>query len=63
MDNSFDIMLNPEKFGYMQCPNCNGYGSSFKDPKGLNICTRCGDSGLIKRSMKSLQIDNFLLVN
>ena len=49
MDNNFEIMLNPEKFGYRQCPRCNGYGSSLKDPEGVNICTRCGGSGLIKK--------------
>jgi len=37
MDNNFEIMLDPEKFGYMQCPHCNGYGSSLKDPEGVNI--------------------------
>jgi DnaJ-class molecular chaperone len=37
------------KFGYMQCPHCNGYGSSLKDPEGVNICTRCGGSGLVKK--------------
>ena len=41
MENNFEIMLNPEKFEYMQCPHCNGYGSSLKDPEGVNICTRC----------------------
>jgi len=49
MDNNFEIMLNPEKFGHAECPHCNGYGSSLKDPEGVNICTRCGGSGLIKK--------------
>ncbi|MHA2279201.1 MAG: hypothetical protein ACXAC2_25760 [Candidatus Kariarchaeaceae archaeon] len=49
MDNNFEIMLNPEKFGYMQSPHCNGYGLSLKDPEGVNICTKCGVSGLIKK--------------
>ena len=48
MDKNFEIMLNPEKFGYIQCPHCNGYGWSLKDPEGVNICIRCGGSGLIK---------------
>jgi len=25
---------------------CNGYGSSLKDPKGVDRCTRCGGSGI-----------------
>ncbi len=49
MGNKFEIMLNPEKFGYMQCPHYNGYGSSLKDPEGVNICTKCDGSGLIKK--------------
>jgi DnaJ-class molecular chaperone len=48
MDNNFEIMLNAEKFRYMHCPHCNGYGSSLKDPEGVNICLTCGGSGLIK---------------
>ncbi len=49
MNNNFKNMLNPEKFGYIQCPHCNGYGSSLEDPEGVNICTRCGGSGLIEK--------------
>jgi DnaJ-class molecular chaperone len=52
MDNNFEIMLNPEKFGYMQCPHCNGYGSSLKDIEEVDICTRCGGSGLIKKEIE-----------
>jgi DnaJ-class molecular chaperone len=48
MDNNIEIMLNPEKFGYMKCPHCNGYGSSLKDPEGVNRCTKCSGSGLVK---------------
>ena len=28
------------------CTWCNGYGSSLKDPGGIDRCTRCGGSGL-----------------
>jgi len=31
----------------VQCPHCNGYGSSFKDPKDVNKCTLCGGGGLV----------------
>jgi len=48
MENNFEIMLNPEKFGYMWFPHCNGYRSSLKDQEGVNICTKCGGTGLIK---------------
>ena len=32
------------------CTHCNGYGSSLKDPLGVDTCTRCGGSGLITNS-------------
>jgi RecJ-like exonuclease len=28
------------------CTWCNGYGSSLKDPEGVDRCTRCGGSGI-----------------
>ena len=46
----FKIMLDPKKYGYVECDHCNGYGSSFKDPDGVDRCTKCGGSGLIKKS-------------
>jgi len=32
--------------GVSYCTWCNGYGSSLKDPEGVDRCTRCGGSGL-----------------
>ena len=49
MVDKFEIMLNPEKYGYKQCPHCNGYGSSLKDPEGVNRCSWCGGTGLMKK--------------
>jgi DnaJ-class molecular chaperone len=43
------IMMDPERYGYEQCPHCNGHGSSLRDPEGVNTCTRCGGSGLIRK--------------
>ncbi|MBU0496695.1 MAG: hypothetical protein KKG04_01910 [Candidatus Thermoplasmatota archaeon] len=43
-----NIMMNPQKYGYVECPHCHGYGSSLKDSEGINRCTCCGGSGLIK---------------
>ncbi|MFC1591228.1 hypothetical protein ACFL43_01760 [Thermodesulfobacteriota bacterium] len=48
MIDKFEIMLNPDKYGYEQCPHCNGYGSSLNDPAGVNQCSLCGGLGLIK---------------
>ena len=46
---NMDIILNPEKHGYEECKHCNGYGSSLKDPEGVDVCTICGGSGLVKK--------------
>ena len=43
------ISLDLEKYGYRECPHCNGYGSSLKDPEGVDTCTMCNGSGLIKK--------------
>lgn len=29
-----------------QCTHCNGYGSSMKDPEGVDTCTKCHGSGI-----------------
>jgi DnaJ-class molecular chaperone len=44
------IMLDPAKYGYTQCPHCNGYGSSLKE--SAPTCTMCDGSGLIKADGK-----------
>ena len=45
----FKIMLDPEKYGYKECPHCNGYGSSFQDPNDVDRCSKCGGDGLVKK--------------
>jgi DnaJ-class molecular chaperone len=47
MNDVIGLMLDPEKYGYTQCPHCNGYGSSLKE--SAPTCTLCGGSGLIKK--------------
>jgi len=47
--NFAEIVLDPEKNGLTQCPHCNSYGSSLKDPDGVDTCTVCHGSGLIKK--------------
>lgn len=32
---------------YIECPHCNGYGSSLKESSAR--CTQCNGSGLIKK--------------
>ena len=46
---TFDQSANPEKYGLEMCPHCNGYGSSLKDPDGVDRCTRCEGSGLLTK--------------
>lgn len=46
---NIEIMMNPDKYGYIECPHCNGYGSSFKDPEGVNRCSKCNGDGLVKK--------------
>lgn len=41
-----DILFDPAKHGYVECPHCNGYGSSLKEK--VDRCTKCGGRGLIK---------------
>lgn len=46
---SFDILMEPEKYGYKICNHCHGYGSSFKDPEGVDTCSVCGGNGVVKK--------------
>ena len=46
----FDVMMDPEAHGYEYCDHCNGYGSSLKDPDGVDRCTKCGGVGLQKKA-------------
>lgn len=46
---TFDQISNPEAHGLEMCPHCNGYGSSLKDPEGVDRCTKCGGSGLMTK--------------
>lgn len=38
---------NPGKHGLVECPHCNGYGSSLKEES--ERCTFCGGEGLVKK--------------
>ena len=33
--------------GMKVCAHCNGYGSSLKDPPGVDTCTVCKGTGLV----------------
>ena len=49
MSYTFKQISNPEKYGLEMCSHCNGYGSSLKDPEGVDRCTRCGGTGLMPK--------------
>jgi DnaJ-class molecular chaperone len=34
------------------CKHCNGYGSSMKDPTGVDVCTKCGGTGVVDKTKK-----------
>jgi len=40
--------LNPERYGMIPCPHCNGRGKVFRDVKEFNVCMVCGGFGAIK---------------
>jgi DnaJ-class molecular chaperone len=44
-----DKIFDPEKYGMLFCPNCNGKGKLSKNPGGFNVCLRCGGGGVIKK--------------
>ena len=42
-----ELFLHPEKYGYEECKNCNGYGSSLRED--TLKCVKCSGSGLVKK--------------
>lgn len=40
--------FNPERYGMISCPHCNGKGRIFKTLKEFNVCIVCGGFGAIK---------------
>jgi hypothetical protein len=48
MPDKYEIMLDPQRHGYMECPHYNGYESSLKDLEGVDTCTMCNGWGLIR---------------
>src|SRR5688572_386476 len=42
-----EIMLNPKKYGYVECTHCTGYGSSLRE--SADRCAVCGGRGLVKQ--------------
>ncbi len=47
-------IFNPEKYGMVFCPDCNGKGKIPKNLGGLNVCPKCGGSGLVKEEKEAI---------
>ena len=50
-------MFDPERYGMIICPNCNGNGKWPEDPEGFEVCPKCGGFGLIKNESQILKED------
>jgi len=48
-----DKKFNPEKFGMMICPLCDGYGR-IRFPDDVKVCQNCGGFGFIREEGKSV---------
>ena len=42
------IFLGPDKYGYIQCPNCNSYGRDALEPQ--KVCALCEGWGIVPRN-------------
>jgi Bacterial regulatory proteins, luxR family len=42
------IFLGPDKYGYVQCPNCNSYGRDALDPR--KACALCEGWGIVPKN-------------
>lgn len=51
LSEKLDIMVNPEKHGYIECPDCSGYGGTIRnsDIALQEICGECGGDGVIPK--------------
>jgi DnaJ-class molecular chaperone len=52
MDKNAKRQFDPEKYGMVICPYCNGNGSLLIGPDGKNVCTNCGGFGLVRKEAK-----------
>lgn len=49
---TYEQIAHPEQHGLEMCGHCDGYGSSLKDPEGVDRCTKCGGTGLVPKPTK-----------
>ncbi len=41
--------FNPERYGMIYCPVCNGIGKLFNETWEGSVCEMCGGFGLVKK--------------
>jgi DnaJ-class molecular chaperone len=60
LSEQIDITVNPEKYGYMECPDCDGYGGTIRnsDIALQEICGECGGDGVIPKPEKEEKTDD-----
>ena len=46
-----NVLDEPRKYGYEECPHCFGYGTSFKDPKNVTVCSFCKGRRIIEKHL------------
>ena len=49
---NFHIIMDPEKYGYVECKKCNGYGSSLKEE--VDICSVCSGDGVVRKEKSEI---------
>jgi len=50
--------IDPEKYGMIFCPYCEGSGKSSSDAEGTMVCKTCGGFGLIIKTEGRKRVGN-----
>ena len=50
--------IDPEKYGMIFCPYCEGSGKSCSDAEGTKVCKICGGFGLIIKTEETKSLGN-----
>jgi DnaJ-class molecular chaperone len=48
-----DKIFDPEKYGMVFCPDCEGKGKLPKKPDGFIVCSTCGGCGAIRKEKEA----------
>jgi DnaJ-class molecular chaperone len=52
------VRIDPEKYGMIFCPYCQGSGKSSSDAEGTRVCKTCGGFGLIIKTEEIKSVGN-----